>query len=309
MATYTTDFAGESTGSFSTNWTNRYATASGVTVEAQTDAEDDRVLQSDGTDSGLQLWSLDAMDSDLNKENVEVLTRFQISNNNTADAFIIWLRASGASASEDGYVLQQNATTWQFARYNSGTGATVGSTWDPDASGGPWWFLTSGDQDPSFTLVPADIWLWVRVRVNGTGATVTLQARFWGEGQDEPTDWQIDTSDTTGSRITTGGWCGVGRNAHSSVVHKLDYFSVGTNGDSPTIATSTNTVLRDTGSYAQVAVSEGDPVARLTGSYAQVAVSEGDPTVRVTGTYVQVLYTPGGGGGGSTQEGALAIAT
>jgi len=308
MATYTTDFAGETTGSFSTNWTDRYATASGVTIESLADAEDDRVLQSDGTDSGTQLWSYDAVDSDLNRENVETLVRWRASSP-PQGVFSLWLRASGASTSEDGYALYSSGSFWRFARWNSGTETAIGSSWDPDGVASPWWYYTSGDQAPSFSVVPPDVWLYSRFRVNGVGATVTLQARFWGEWQDEPTDWQMEFDDTSGSRITTAGWCGVGRSVHGSVVHKVDYFSVGTNGDTPALVTSTNTVFRSTGAYAQVAVAEGDPVARLTGSYAQVAVSEGDPTVRVTGTYVQVLYTPGGGGGGSTQEGALAIAT
>ena len=307
MATYAWDGNGETTGSFSTNWTSRYATISNLTIESVTDAEDDRVHQWNTGDTGICMASLDAVDGDANRANADIVVRFQRSIDDDINGGI-WIRASGTGGSETGYLMNFGQTgNAQWQRFNSGSGVSVGGLFNMDQMDIPG--MAPGVGQDNFTHFPAGEWVWVRARVNGTGATVTLQAKFWRDGWPEPADWNIDESDTSGSRITANGWCGVGQSTHTGVFD-IDFFEVNTNGDTPTFTKSTNTVIRETGEYAQVLVETTNPVVRETGEYAQVLVEQDPPTIRVTGAYAQVLFKVGaGGGGGSAQEGVAMVPT
>jgi hypothetical protein len=290
MTTYTETFAGMTTGIDPTNFTNRFAAESGMSVEANTEAEDDRVLRSDGTDTGDQLFSFDDVDGDADRDNCESLARFKVATDANGH-WSMWARASGSAGAETGIELSINATLLRIKRWNAGTPTIKGSNLSVDSPPSPWHRWTS-DQSPSFTSTPADMWLYVRMRVNGTGATVTTQGRIWAVGQPEPTGWQITSADSDGSRITAAGWVGWGRNAHSGDTD-LDYFSVGTNGDTVVLADS----------------AELGPV-RLTQNMVLAAISDTNPPVRITGSYLQVIYTSDlGGGAGSSEEGAVVLPT
>lgn len=267
MATYTETFTGQTTGANSTTFTNRYAAESNISVEnPAVGEEDDRVLRFNTGDSGIQLQSFDSVDGDGNRDNCEIVCRYYPTNDDDNQQLMI-ARASGSGSSETMYFCGINTGgTFYVGRYNSGSLTTIATGSDVDKTGA--WFDWASDTY-NFTL--SNQFLWMRFRVNGTGATVTLQAKFWADGQNEPSAWDIDTTDTTGSRITAAGWIGFGRSIHTGASY-LDYFSVGTNGDSPTIAA-------------------GDSPVRVTQVTAHALYQDNTTPVRVTQVTAHVLYT------------------
>lgn len=297
MTTYTENFAGMTTGINPTNFTNRFASETGMSVEtgpADGSAESDRVLRTDGSDTGIQLFSFDDVDGDANRDNCEMLCRFQ-AETDELNSWSIWGRASGSSGSEEGYILHVNpAGTLRFGRYNSGTLVALGNAYDLDFPAdnpiSQLWLWTS-DRAPGFSSQPIDMWLWMRMRINGTGADVDLKCKIWADGQPEPDLWTIETTDSTGSRITAAGFCGWGRSVHTGDNYDLDYFSVATNGDTAVIALSADLAeIRLTQTQLSAAVQEADPILRLTQTQLSAAVSLANPEMRMTGSYVQVVY-------------------
>lgn len=292
MTTYSKDFSDEgTTGVFASDFTARYAAMSGWLIQSTpTDAEDDRVFESDGTDTGIQLASWDDIDGDANRDNSEIVTRFECTTDDVQIAYQ-WLRASGSGGSETSYCCRvTSGGNLRIVRFDAGTPTNLGSSFVVDQRPhSPWSFATD---DTNFNY-PIARWLYVRFRVNGTGATVTLNAKFWFDGMNEPTDWHLTTTDTSGSRITAAGWTGIGRETQSSRVVDWDYVGVGTNGDTAPITASTNTT------------------ARITQSGVEAIVGDSTPEFRITGAYKQLIYMDGGpaAAGGTEQEGALIIAT
>jgi len=297
MATFTSTFAGETVDSASSTFTNRFASAAGTVIKNPSDgsAESDRVMSSDGEDSGIQMWSLDAVDADGGRADCEMLCRFRC-DADSSENFAVWGRGSGSSGSETAYRFQIDGTLALFHRFDAGTETVFATGVDVDfpaiAPVSGWW-LGTGDTSPAFSANPAGIWLWVRFRLNGTGATVTLSAKYWLEGRPEPADFMYVRTDSSASRITANGWCGWGRTVHTSTEKvELDYFSVGTSGDAPAIAVSADLApIRLTQTNTLVATQEGDPTVRLTQTNTMVAVQEANPEMRITGSYVQAVYS------------------
>lgn len=294
MTTYTETFAGMTTGILPTNFTSRYATATGYSVENPSDgkAESDRVFNQDSTSDPDSFFTFDDIDGDANRDNCEILVRFRTALD--ADSQMnVWARASGSDGNRTAYVAYITSGSLRLGRYVADAFVNQDNGVDLDFSFQSPWYTWTSDQAPNFASYPVGLWLWLRYRVNGTGATVTHQARVWADGQEEPTFWMVEDADSDGSRITAAGWCGWNRNSFSgSLDSEVDYFSVGTNGDSPVIATSGELGdVRITGNQLLAAVAEGDPVCRITQSQLSAAVSEGDPEVRLTGSYLQVVYS------------------
>jgi hypothetical protein len=87
--------------------------------------------------------------------------------------------------------------------------------------------------------IASNTWYWMRFRVNGTGATVSIKAKVWANGTSEPAGWNcadtiptygcIEYDDVSADRITGAGWVGMG-SYHSTGDDKWDYLSVGLNG-------------------------------------------------------------------------------
>jgi hypothetical protein len=141
----------------------------------------------------------------------------------------ITLRGSGAAGAENGYHFQYNNSSliWQLQKYVAGVTSNLGST-------------------VSFTTV-ANVWYYVRFRVNGT----TLSAKFWRDGDNEPSSWTLTVTD---SSITGVGWVGLG-NQDSNGTRDCDLFSVGTNGDTVALSSATATVIRTSQVVVENAVS------------------------------------------------------
>ncbi len=297
MTTYTEQFAGMTTGVLPTGWTERTGTTTNYSVEnpADGEAEDDRAFTQDGTaeTAGTSMLTYDAVDGDANRDNCETLVRFRIASD-TDQQFHLWSRASGSAGNRTGYLLWFDAGSGlRIYQFVAEVGAIVTSGINMDSTASPWWFQTSADQNPSFFNYPADTWLYLRWRVNGVGATVTHSMKVWIDGFAEPTDWSHTATDTTAGRIVAAGWTGWGRGEFvTSNDTEIDYFSVGTNGDTPAVATSAELgAMRITQNQVSVAVGADDPPVRLTHNQVSVALVETDPTVRLSASYVQVVYS------------------
>jgi hypothetical protein len=286
MANYTETFTGQTTGANSTTHTNRWATETTISVENPALLEqDDRVLQFAAGDSGYQLQSMDSVDGDANRDNSEILCRFRVTTDDDNSAWLV-ARASGSGGSETGYGLHVGSgATVALGRLNAGSYTSL-DTIDADRIGESPWASFLGD---TFTYTPPNIWLWARLRVNGTGATVTVNGRVWVDGQEEPTDWTLSASDTSASRITAAGWSGFGRFVTTGVTY-LDMMAVGTNGDTAVAAAGTDPVRVTTVSANTLQQNEATPV-RVTSTNAQVLHQNEATPVRVTSVNAQVIYT------------------
>lgn len=288
MANYTETFSGQTTGANSTTFTNRWATETSISVENPAiDEQDDRVLRFSTGDSGYQLQSMDSVDSDANRDNCEIVARVRVNGDDDNLVYLVG-RASGAGTTEAGYVLLVSSNgTLRIYRADSGTLTLIGLNGpDVDARGVSAWADFFGD---TFTYMPANEWLLMRFRINGTGATVTLSGKIWADGQEEPTDWDMVRTDTSASRITTAGWCGVGRGVHTFTTY-LDAIGIGTNGDTAVLPAGTSPV-RVTNAIAQVLhQNEATPV-RVTNAHAHVLQQNEATPVRVTSVNAHVLYS------------------
>ena len=218
MTTYSTSFDSYTADVIPSDWTARWVTASNNwLVRSKASTQGGKVLENTGTVDGRHLLSWDAIDADANRANGEILARVRASTF-SSDQFRFTLRGSGAAAAETGYSLT----------FNSGSSFLVISKY---VAG------TSTNLATSASFAPAvNTWYWLRFRVNGT----TLQAKLWLEGDVEPSSWTLSTTD---SSISAAGWVGVG-NFTASGTRDIDFFSVGTNGDTAPLVTSATTTIR-----------------------------------------------------------------
>jgi len=284
MTTYSTTFSGQTTGANATNCTDRYTAETDVSIENPAVGEqDDRVLKLGSTDSGWIFQSFDDVDGDANRDNSEVLIKYRNTADWTAMAEAV-LRASGSSTNETCYQAYISSSDLTIRRVNGGSAATL-ATLDTNGTPSPL-VLSSGLA--SFTYEEANEWHWVRFRANGTGATVSLKAKWWVDGYKEPDTWTIEYDDTSASRITAAGWTGVSKRGFNGDTY-VDYIGVGTNGDTAPLPTADTQAHRVTGSFAQAITGGGSETARVTSTFAQAITGGGGETARITSVYAQVL--------------------
>jgi len=187
------------------DWTERWHTDGTATIEDDAGATGGKRLEWFGSGTSRRFLSWDAIDSDADRDDVEVLCRFMLSNAGVLNVGMAAARGSGGDTSETGYTVRLNGNTpWR----------TTVHEYDNAAS-----FILDND---SKTFV-ADVWYWCRARFNGTAIKVS---RWAGAVGDEPGAWDIETTDVT----STIGW--VGAFLFDGNVCYWDVFGVGTNGDS-----------------------------------------------------------------------------
>ena len=284
MANYTETFSGQTTGANSTTFTNRFQSETHISVENPSIGEQDsRVLQfASGATEQEYLQSMDAIDSDGNRDNCEILTRFQQSAD-SGQGFKLWARASGSGGNETGYAVFMGATGWIYIyRYINGSGNQLAGT--PVNSGGFLFAPPVGD----WTAFPPNEWVNCRFRVNGTGATVTLQVTIWKDGDVVP-GWYLEYADSNASRITSAGWVGVGQYANGAALY-YDAVAVATNGDTAVLPAGTSNV-RATTVVAEALTTNNSTPVRITGVSTEALVTNNATPVRVTGMAVEVMYT------------------
>jgi hypothetical protein len=207
MAQYFTDYSEYTAGQQPSDWTERFVTAN-ITWFAENSADSGvtggKVLvMTRVTANGRSMIAWDAIDSDAERQDVEILFKSKKASGTPSVRGIG--RASGAAGSENAYVGGYNGSLQEVSEYVSGT-------------------FTQGDTSTDFT--PSDdTWYWTRFRLNGTSRL----CRMWNDGDAEPGTWQASDTD---SDITGDGWVGLFSFSQIGTGHIIDVFGVGTDGDS-----------------------------------------------------------------------------
>jgi hypothetical protein len=215
MSSYLQDFGGYTADSAPTGWTDRLDTDWTLTVRAGDPVFGDQYLEvNPGTSDAHRLYSYDAVDGDANRDDSEVLMRVKKSSSYAVSNMIAaFVRGSGSSGSEYGYLARLTDDDLSLTKLVNGTWTAVGSAVQVGTS----------------LYYIRDEWWWIRFRVNGT----SLKARAWGQNEVEPPFWHLDETD---SDVSAAGWDGVWNRDDLGSNHMyVDYFGVGTNGDSVTL--------------------------------------------------------------------------
>lgn len=240
---YRTYFDEYTVGVQPSDWTLRWAATFPCTVVELSGTIRGKALLMDAGTEGRNLLSWDAIDSDADRGNVEVLlhARFVgevLSDKNNSEILALTRGANASEASATGYRhgMRPRVSGGQaeFGKYSAGSFSSFGS---PDTS------IAYG----------VNSFYWLRVKVEGSAHYLK---QWEGAYEDEPTGWGITASDST---ITDPGWVGVFRNASSRTA--IDFFSVGTGGKSaPGPSTVDITPLSTTGISATSDFDSGDSV-------------------------------------------------
>lgn len=235
MAQYSTNFSGYSPGSPPGDWTARWDTSNVTrTVTANAIGDGGNILRSTSTADARRMFSWDAVDADANRANVEVLARVRTSSVTSSDDGVrVHIRSSGALGAETSYFIRlpiSSGTNWALNKYVGGVSTGIGSV-------------------VSYNFVENTLYN-IRFRVNST----TLRARVWRDGEEEPSTWQVDTTDAS---IAAAGWVGVGRVDATPTVD-FTHFIAATNGDTATWPAAVDTLARATQFGSEVA-SQVDP--------------------------------------------------
>jgi len=222
MTTYSTSFDSYTADVQPSDWTARWVTTTtNWLTRSKASTEGGKVLENTGTGTARHLVTWDSIDADANRANVEILARVRPSGSSVELPFPT-VRGSGAAAAENGYSLKFDTSgqTYQLQKFVAGVNSLLGT---------------------AVSFIPvANTWYYIRFRVNST----TLQARVWKDGQVEPTTWSVTATD---SAVSAAGWVGIGNN-NPTGTRDIDWFSVGTNGDTAPLTTNT----ADTVSVSQV---------------------------------------------------------
>jgi len=196
-----TDFSEYVAASPPDDWTEQYDGTDGTpdTVDVSV-GYGGKVLNIDGTGVNNYGFSWDDVGT---VTNAELLCRFRITDTSNFD-FNIFMRASGASGSEDCYWARAIVSSNKIAigKLNSGSSTELG--------------LYTGE------YVNANQYYWMRFRAWGT----SLKLKVWsGRPADEPETWHVEVTDSDHS----SGWVGV---AHTdiSVEFDVDFYSVAKGG-------------------------------------------------------------------------------
>lgn len=245
MSTYWTDFIGPMANQDleGDGWTGRWHATSPINYFQVTYEQNSKgLLHGFYTLNTRFALSWDEVDSDAERQDIEVLARVKITVSDTFQAYLIG-RGSGTSNSETGYVsmLKFDSNELEIFKFDNATYSQIATA--------------------SMTL-NAGTWYWVRFRVNGSD----LKLKVWADGGAEPGPWDIETTDTA---ITGDGWAGLGYNED---YQKWDFISFGTNGD--TAPGLVDGDARISGVYAETLI-QADPEARVTGVYAEVLTETG----------------------------------
>lgn len=202
MANYTDTFSSYSTGSLPTEWTEGWDASSNFTVET---GGDDKILKCTSSSDSRKICTLDSVDSDGNRDNVEVLALCRSRSISSLASGGLVARATGTGTTENGYVCGiggVDGNNLYVTKYVNAAATTV-----VDSANG----------------LTVDTWYWIRFRVNST----SIKARVWAKADSEPGTWAIDTTD---SSVTGTGRAGVFCFSGASDM-EYESIAIATNGD------------------------------------------------------------------------------
>ena len=273
MTQYTELLWGSSDGTYPTSvLTKRWVTTGEVVLacNSNSEAEGGFSFEQDWSATARRLNSLDAIDGDANRDDIELLGRFQINEAAQDNQYALTGRGSGAAGSESAYtaVVFEAGTQdlrIQLVKYDAGTPTQ----------------MVIGDSDHVHEYVTGE-WLYLRLRINGSD----IKAKLWRVSDVEPTAWSEETTDTA---ITGVGWGGIS-GFQSLGLCETDMLTIGTNGDAAPLAADATDTIRITAAYAQVLrTSPGSPI-RVSQASALVLSTQPNTPIRVSQGVAMVLY-------------------
>jgi hypothetical protein len=244
--------------------------------------------------------SMDAIDADTGRANIECLAVFRGRESTSNDCSIrVFARGSGAAATENcayaGTTIG-SSLNYIIGYFTAGTSTTI------DAN-----TLLSGQNYRN-----SDTWLAHRVRINGSD----VYWRFWVPADpndptaDEPATWSRDEIST--QPISGDGWVGLIRNTHGN--HEYLKLAFATNGDTasfevtpdedaPLLTTPTATATGATTASGSVTTNEGNGtlyylvstnatelVATVKAGSSQAVTLDGAQGVSLTGLTAETAY-------------------
>lgn len=226
-------------------------------------------MQLDWSTADRRLNSLNAIDSDADRDDIELLARFQINEALEDHQFGVCGRASGTTDDETAYELMTYETTSQelqirILRVVDGTGVLINTS------------LSKG------TYVAGD-WFYMRFRINGSD----LKGKLWRISEEEPSAWDLEETD---SNITGVGWGGLW-GFRDSGDSECDYLAIGTNGDTAPLDADDTDTVRLSAAYAAVLSTDPDTPVRISAAYAAVLSTDPATPVRISAAYAAVLYS------------------
>ena len=258
MAQYSVLFSGDTVGNPPSGFTARWVTTnSSWLVQTETVIEAGKKLRHTATADGRRLLSLDAVDSDADRDDIEILFRFYRTSTSNMQGLCSF-RASGAGGSENAYWVTLSSIQLQLRKYVAGADSTVSTV---------------------SLSVPVNIRHYCRVRANGT----TLQVKVWRVNIDEPVAWNISVTD---SNVTGVGWAGFAASESTGERH-FDFLSIATNGDTAANPTDGTGKSRDT-QAATLVLDKSDSDARLT-QFVTLVLDGVQPEAEVTQGVLLVL--------------------
>lgn len=192
---FDTDFSEYTTGVNLSDWTDLFSNSLAFTAEDNSGLVDSvgtkyLELVTTATASNILVW-----DDFSTAEKADILCGFSMTP--STNGFRIFARLSGTEGSEDGYFLNIKNTTISIDKITSGVESTVSSL--------------------AFTQTSDEY--WVRFQVDGTA----LKAKIWIKSALEPSDWTIETTDTS----FTDGLIGLSVPGITETVY-IDYFAANT---------------------------------------------------------------------------------
>jgi hypothetical protein len=212
MAQYFTDFSEYTTGVQPSDWTERWHTDADFTVEADAGATGGKRLEAVAVAAQRHFLSWDAIDSDADRDDIEILARFMLSTTAPSSLGVLAARGSGTDTTENALKTELDGGNTYAGKYTAGSYVSIGN--NPDG-------------------YSQDVWMWIRARWVGSAVQVS---RWTGAVGDEPGAWEIDETDTG---ITGVGWAGVMTWALDEMY--WDVVGIGTNGDSAPSESTGNT--------------------------------------------------------------------
>jgi hypothetical protein len=263
MAQYTVDFTADTPGSPPAGMTERWTTTGSPVWNVFADAalSGGKGLRFTSTSDAVRLLSIDAVDADGDRDDVEILVRYRstTASSGRTRGFVA-ARATAPLGAPNGYRLYFNSGKLVIGRVLSGV------------------YSALAEHAVSFS---ANKWYYVRFRVNGS----SLAAKIWSDTEPERAWWDVATTDLT---ITGTGWAGLHTQQVGTSQNDWDFAVVATNGDTATFA-DLETTPEVLAAQASVAVITEHPVdVFVAQASVQAVVLQPDPVPPTVATTIEV---------------------
>lgn len=209
MAVYSTNFGEYTTGQVPYDWTPIWVTSnSSWIVRSASDALGGNVLEHTATADARRAITFDW--PDIVYGDFDIMVKWRTTDSGLGNIPIrvfVYVSGTATQSTQQGYQLDGLfPSTIRIGRTTNGSYST----------------LVSNTQIP--TMYP-NTWYMYRLQKVGD----TLQARIWADGASEPNIWHVSVSST--ALPDASGKVGLGAYDYNGV-RQIDYFSIGTNGDS-----------------------------------------------------------------------------